>query len=285
MKVLVCGAGGFIGRHIVRRLQAAGHAVQEGNSRNMDFGRDVEAAAWLPRLDGIDAVINAVGVLRDSRARPMRAIHHLAPAALYQACAERGVRRVLHVSALGIDGNPTLYARSKLGAEQALEELQQQGRLAATILRPSIVFGRGGASSQLFMNLAQLPVLLLPGAALRAKVQPVAVTDLAEACTALVGRHGPTRIDCVGPRPLPLADFIASLRAQLGRRPARVLPLPEWLSRASARAGDFIPLQPWCSETLALLQQDNVGDGAAFQQLLAAPPIAPENLVSTTWKR
>src|SRR5690349_15216931 len=126
MNVLVCGAGGFIGRHVVQTLQAIGHTVREGRSSEMDFGSDIEVSKWLPRLQNLDAVINAVGVLRDSRARPMNAVHHLAPEALFRACARQGPRRVIHISALGIDGNPTLYARSKLQAEAVLRELQNE---------------------------------------------------------------------------------------------------------------------------------------------------------------
>lgn len=283
MKVLVCGAAGFIGGNIVRQMRVAGHDVREGRAPEMDYARDLDVAAWLPRIEGVDAVVNAVGVLRDSRARPMEAVHHLAPAALFEACAQQGVRRVIHVSALGIDGNPTPYARSKLRAEALLRGLHEQGRLTPTILRPSIVFGRGGASSQLFMHLARLPLLLLPGAALRARVQPVAVGDLAESCVALLPADAPPSLDCVGPRPMALAAFIASLREQLGHRPATVLALPDWLSRASARCGDHLPFQPWCSETLALLQQDNIGQREGFASLLKLPVIDPGDLVAKSW--
>jgi uncharacterized protein YbjT (DUF2867 family) len=283
MNVLVCGSGGFIGRHVARQLRANGHTVREGRAAEMDFGRDLEVSTWLPRLEGLDAVINAVGVLRDSRVRPMNAVHNLAPEALFRACAQRGLRRVIHISALGIEGNPTLYARSKLQAEAVLGELQEEGCLVASILRPSVVFGREGASSQLFMRLARLPVLLLPGAALRAKIQPVAVKDLAEACVALLRTDSPKRLDCVGARRLTLAEFVASLRSQLGFTPAKVLPLPAWLSRASARCGDFLSFQPWCTETLALLQQDNVGDAGPFGSLLQRPAVLPQNLVATSW--
>lgn len=283
MKVLVCGAGGFIGRNVVRQLRASGHSVHEGRGPEVDYARDLDVATWLPRLEGIDAVVNAVGVLRDSRARPMNAVHHLAPEALFRACAQQGLRRVIHISALGMEANPTLYARSKLRAEMVLRELHEQGRLSPTIVRPSIVFGRGGASSQLFMRLARLPVLLLPGAALQALVQPVAVGDLAEACAALVDAQAPLHLDAVGPRRLTLSGFIASLRGQLGARPATVLPLSGWMSRASARCGDHLPFQPWCSETLTLLQKDNVGQGEVFARLLGRPAVPPQDLVATSW--
>jgi uncharacterized protein YbjT (DUF2867 family) len=125
--------------------------------------------------------------------------------------------------------------------------------------------------------------LPLPAVALRAIVQPVAAIDLATVAAAIVDRDAPSVIDCVGPRPLTLGDFIASLREQLGAARARVIPLPAWLSRLTARCGDFLPFQPWCSESLALLEQDNVGDASAFMQWLGRAPIAPQDLVRSTW--
>lgn len=285
LTVLICGGRGFIGRHVAQALREQGHRVIEGGSRDMDFTRDLSPAAWLPRLQGVDAVINAVGVLRDSARRPMDAVHHRAPAALFQACAQAGVRRVIQVSALGVEGNATRYASTKRAADDALLQLIRQGRLDGTVLRPSIVFGRGGASSQLFMNLARLPLLVLPAAALRAQVQPVAVRDLAQACARLATQTGPELLQAVGPRPLVLADLIASLRQQTGHRPAPLLGLPGWLSTLSARVGDLLPFQPWCSETLALLQQDNTADPAPFQALLGRPGVDAGRLVEAAWAR
>lgn len=283
MNVLLCGASGFIGQAIAHALRDAGHRVVEGRSATMNFAADVEPAAWHPRLDGIDAVINAVGVLRDTPERPMQALHHRAPAALFQACAERGVRRVIQISALGIEGNGTRYASSKRAADAALLALHRAGRLDATIVRPSIVFGRGGVSSRLFMTLARLPLLVLPAEAARARVQPVAARDLGEACAALVALKGPELLEAVGPRALTLADFIAELRRQQGRFPAWRLSMPASLSRWSARVGDRLPCQTWGSETLSLLQADNTGDASRLQSLLAVPATPVERFVEAAW--
>ena len=284
-KMLVLGAGGFVGRAIAARLSDSGHEVVEGRSAEFDFTTLLKPADWLPHLAGVDAVVNAVGVLRDSTRRPMEAVHEHAPIALFEACAKAGVRRVVQISALGIAGSDTLYARSKRAADEHLLALREQGRLDATVLRPSIVFGRGGASSQLFMNLARLPLLLLPGAALRALVQPIAVQDLAETVARLVDTPGPALLSVVGPRALTLADFIAVLRAQRGHRPARVIALPDAPSRWSARLGDHIPMQPWCSETLNLLQSDNADDAAPISALMGRAGIAPEDLLRLAWAR
>lgn len=293
MKVLVCGARGFIGRHVVHALRSAGHVVVCGvspshrptdNERQIDFAQACEPDRWANALSGVDAVVNAVGVLRDSRARPMQALHADAPTALFEACARQGVRKVIHVSALGIDGNPTLYARTKLAAEAALAFQVQAGRLYGVVLRPSIVFGRGGDSSQLFTALAHLPWLCLPGPVIAAQVQPIAVHELAEGIARLLDERPPLAhglLNVVGPCPLTLAEFIAALRRQMGRSPARMTTLPASITRLSARAGDWVPWAPWCSETLALLAQDNVADASAFAALLGRTATDPDHLLAS----
>lgn len=285
MNILLCGASGFIGRHIHQTLLAQGHTVAAPTRRAadpVDFARDTQLATWLPRLRGIDAVVNAVGVLRDSRRQPMAALHDAAPRALFDACAQAGVRRVVHLSALGIEGNPTLYARSKQAADAHLLALTRAGRIDGVALRPSLVFGRGGASSQLFTTLARLPALLLPRPALHSRAQPLAVGELAEAVARLATASAPTgMIELGGAQALTLADFIASLRQQMGHGRAWAAPLPDALTTVSARLGDWVPVAPWCSETLALLSQDNVTDSTALADLLGRAPTPPHELLNT----
>lgn len=277
MKILVCGARGFVGRHVCTALERAGHEVLRGSRKAgdvlMDFSRDTSPQIWAPRLAGVDAVVNAVGVLRDSPRAPMQAIHADTPLALFEACAQAGVRHVIHLSALGIEANPTRYAISKRGAETVLLEHNRQGRLQGVVLRPSIVFGQGGDSTRLFLGLSRLPLLVLPTQALKARVQPLRVQELADAIAALTAPRNAVKglLNCVGPQALTLADFIASLRTQRGLAAARILAMPYGLSRFSARLGDLLPITPWGSETLSLLSQDNIADPSAFQALLGRP--------------
>jgi len=277
MNVLVCGARGFVGRAVCDALRRRGHRVtattssrSSGDGVAVDFAQDTDPATWRPRLIGIDAVVNAVGVLRDSPRRPIAAVHQHVPRALFEACAEAGVRRVVQVSALGIEGSGTAYARTKLAAEETLLALTDADRLDGVIVRPSIVFGTGGASSQLLLALSRLPAMLLPAAVRLTQVQPVAVGELGEALASLV--DAPARAErvlaAVGPEPVALGAFVASLRAQAGRPPACVGTLPAALARWSARAGDRVPISPWCSETLALLGADNTAAPAAFERVL-----------------
>lgn len=296
MHILLTGSTGFVGHTLQAALTAAGHTVHGGISPRqkaanalqvpMDFAHDTTAAQWLPRLEGIEAVVNAVGVLRDTRARPIGAVHRDTPSALFEACATAGVQRVVQISALGIDGSATQYATTKRSAEQCLQALAAQHKLQPAILRPSVVFGRGGDSSALFMNLARLPVVVLPGPVLDARVQPVSVHDVAAAVVALLGSAQCTTgvLECVGPQALRMGDFIASLRQQLGHSPAKVLRMPSWLTALSARLGDGVPASPWCSETLAMLGTDNVGDPTNFARLLGRTAVDYRQLVATAWR-
>jgi uncharacterized protein YbjT (DUF2867 family) len=110
MKILICGASGFIGRHLAESLRQAGHTVICGvrnpavpDDITVDFAKDSQKEIWLPRLTGIDAVINSVGVLRDSKTQPMRLLHEQTPLALFAACQEAGIKRIVQITALGID--------------------------------------------------------------------------------------------------------------------------------------------------------------------------------------
>ena len=225
-------------------------------------------------------MINAVGVLRDSAGRPLQAMHADAPIALFDACAAAGVRRVVQISALGIAHSATRYASTKRAADEHLLALTEQGRLNGCVLRPSVVFGAGGASSQLFLALARLPACCCRARCCKRACSP---------WPCATGRRGGARggfgcavglVEIGGPEALPLAQLIASLRAQMGQaglcRPAARLVEPGQRAR-----GDGLPWSPWCSETLALLESDNVTDPAALERWLGRPGVAPGQLLAT----
>jgi nucleoside-diphosphate-sugar epimerase len=289
LNVLVCGANGFIGSRIAAAVLKAGHSVTCGSASRlrtdlphlaMDYSRDTEVATWLPRLSGFDTVINAIGVLRDSARRPMQAVHTAAPAALFAACAQAGVRRIVQISALGIGSNdsdnPTQYARTKRAAEAALKALPANGP-SWIALRPSVVLGQGGDATKLFRTLAALPVLAMPGPALDARLQPLYVEDLACAVAVLADPESTSRgvVEVGGAREMTLTELIATLRtARRGATPggARVLRLPAWIGVLSSRAGDFVPGLPWCTDTRVMLEIDNVASNAPLRAWLGTEP-------------
>lgn len=281
---LLCGGTGFIGKYLHAALLAAGWQVRLARRRGqdaVDYRHATAAHAWRRQVAGVSLVINAVGVLRDTPATPMAMLHDAAPRALFDACAEAGVAQVIQLSALGIDGSDTAYARSKRAADQHLLALMRSGVLAGAVLRPSLVFGLEGASTRLFLHLARLPWLPLPDAVATAQVQPLAVWELATATARLAGHtaaHG--ILELGGPRALSLAGYIALLRQQLGKPPARCVRMPDALTRLSARIGDAFSASPWCSQSLDLLKASNTTDAATLASLLGRPATCPSQFLA-----
>lgn len=287
--VLLCGASGLIGQALATRLASEGFlvlALGRHTQPAINFASMTHTRDWLPHLQSVDYVVNAVGSLRSQpaaaghAAAPLQAIHTLAPQALFDACAQAGVRRVLQVSALGVDGNQTDYARTKRAADAHLLALTSQGALDGVVVRPSIVIGAAGASTQLFLKLAKLPVLVLPAAMRQQLIQPVAVGDLATALVALLLSSTQGIVPLGGPVQLTMADMIASLRQQAGHPPPRITTLPAWASSASARLGDLVASSPWCSASLTLASHDNTCDPAPLRHWLGHAPLAPTHMLA-----
>ncbi|MEX8194724.1 NAD-dependent epimerase/dehydratase family protein [Comamonas guangdongensis] len=285
MRVLICGGTGFLGRHIVNALVQQGHdpVVRSRHSDPaLDFADLTQADDWLAHLQSVEAVVNAVGALRDTPRQSLQTLHTDAPIALFDACAQAGVQRVVQVSALGVADSATRYASTKRAADEHLLALNQAGRLNGVVVRPSIIFGAGGASTELFMSLAKLPALLLPQAMQSSHVQPVAVRDLAQVLAQLATSEAPSGvINIGGPEALTLGSLIASLRGQMGRSSALALTMPRWAAELSARVGDRISALPWCTETLTLLQSHNVTDPQTLAKLLGREGVPPGRLYAT----
>src|SRR5436190_411546 len=152
MRVLVTGGTGLIGGAIVARLIEAGHevigvardtarAAQSVSSARwvaLDIAKATSAEHWFPLLDGVAAVVNCAGVLQDNASDSTRGVHVDGIAALFAACERSGVRRVVHISAIGVDrATPTAFSQTKLEGDRVL----MQRDLDWVILRPSVVFG------------------------------------------------------------------------------------------------------------------------------------------------
>jgi len=279
MNILICGASGFVGRHLAEALRQAGHTVQRGvrharsdSDMAIDYKNDTAIATWLPRLAGIDAVVNAVGVLRDSTALPMSQLHDAAPRALFAAAAQCGVKRIVQISALGVDtGINTTYMQSKQAADDFLQTLNVDW----AILRPALIYGEDGASTRMFMLLANMPLLMLPDGG-RQLMQPVHIDDLAQAVVKLLAPDTTTpplrsMIECVGGETVTMAGLISSYRTQRGGNAPRVLAVPNIMLKTMAWFGDRIPALPLGSDTLTMLAAGSCGDGKKFDQLLGRP--------------
>jgi uncharacterized protein YbjT (DUF2867 family) len=292
MQILLTGASGFIGQHVQAALLAEGHRVvcaqrfPPANSHPhlrylpADFTKDNDKSVWLARLNGIDAVINAVGIFREAGRQTFAALHINTPCALFAACAEsEHVQVVLQVSALGADaGADTPYHLSKKAADDFLASLP----LRSFIVQPSLVYGRHGASARLFRSLASMPLCLRFGDAPQL-VQPIHIDDVAAAMVALLKQAAPwasgttlaRRLPLVGPAAMSFTDYLATLRRALGMGKLRVLHLPGWFARMAAGMG----LGLLDRDALRMLDRGNSADPLPTVRLIGHPARSPSSFI------
>jgi uncharacterized protein YbjT (DUF2867 family) len=284
--VLLTGASGFIGEHLGPALRAAGHRVisavhsteASGDTIAVDFTRDFDPDVWKPRLQGVDAIVNAVGILRESTGTSFDALHVRTPRALFAAAAEVGVRRVVQLSALGADDeSQSAYHVSKRRADDFLSSLP----LSSVIVQPSLVYGTGGASAEIFNTLATLPLIPLPKGGLQ-RIQPVHVDDIVAAIVALLGvdawRVG--RLAAVGPAPLTLREYLATLRGCMGLPTAHFVSVGPRATDAAARVADRIPGLIFDRASLGMLQRGNTASVASMRSVLGREPRAPWEFIA-----
>lgn len=280
MRILVIGGTGFIGQHVVAKLAGRGDTIFVP-TRRLRHARDLmvhPTVTILPGdvndesvinslVQGMDAVINLVGVLHSPPGQPygpaFEAAHVKLPASIARACAAHGVKRLIHVSALGADAQAvSQYARSKAAGEAAIAQIAAQAPdLCTTIFRPSVVFGPGDKFMNMFAGLAKW-FFVLPLAGSKARMQPVYVDDVARAIVNVL----PSKATCgqtydlAGPEVYTLGELVA-LAAKYSGHPRPVIDLPMGIGRMQAWFFEHLPGEPLMSrDNLDSLQTDNVSD-------------------------
>jgi UDP-glucose 4-epimerase len=256
-RVLLTGASGFAGAALARSLSDAGWTVRAPLRRPVELPSgseavpigELDAVDWAPLLAGVDAVVHGAGLAHAGPGldeTPYRRINRDATLRLGEAAAGR-VRRFVFLSSIRAQSGPTspavlteddpprptdAYGRSKLAAEEGLARLD----LAATSLRPVVIYGPGvKANMALLLRLARLP-LPLPLAGLTAPRSLLSLDNLSSAV-----RHAleapealPGAFIVADPGPLGLGEIVAAMRAGLGRRPM-LLPAPAAIIAAALR--------------------------------------------------
>ncbi len=271
----VFGGAGFIGRYVVKRLAAAGHVVRVA-------GRDPELAQSLRPMgrvgqivplfaplghddavrravDGAELVVNLVGLLAEAKPGQFAAVHAEGAGRVARHAAAAGAARLVQVSAIGADAaSPSEYGRTKAAGEAAVRAAFP----AATILRPSLVFGAEDRFFNRFAGMARvLPVM--PVISGDSRFQPVYVGDVADAVMA-----GLTRDDALGrtyelggPEVLTFRAILAWILKETQRR-RPLLEIPPAVARFQASLAQRLPGKPFTLDQLTMLSRDNVaGEG------------------------
>lgn len=286
MKVFVTGATGFVGQEIMGRLHEAEYAVRVlARDRHSPKAREVATTykaevhrgnlldpASLDRgLDGIEAIIHLVGIISEVGENTFEDVHHRGTQNMVAAAQKAGVRRFVHMSALGTRANAaSRYHQTKWAAEEAVRE----SGLDYTIFRPSLIYGPSDGFVNLFARMARFsPVLTMLGSE-SARFQPVSVGAVATAFVKSVAE--PAAIgqtyDLCGPETLTMPEILDQILAVIGRNRLKVQ-VPFWLSRCQAAFLEFLfpallrRAPPLNRDQLIMLQEDNVGNGAPANEL------------------
>jgi len=289
----VFGGAGFIGRHVVQRLAKAGFIVRIA-------GRDTQKAGKLRTLGtvgqvvpvsasvtdeasvaravaGAEVVVNLVGILFERKAGDFERIQAEGAGRVARLAAAAGAARMVQVSAIGADASSaSAYARTKAAGEAAVLAAFP----AATILRPSVVFG---PEDQFFNRFAGLAAMLpvMPVVAGGTRFQPVYVGDVADAVMAALTREdvaGRT-FELGGPRAMTMREVLEFVLEHTRRR-RMLVRLPPKLVEIQARLGEMLPTPPLTRDQLILLGRDNVvAEGAAGLAALGIEAKAVEAIV------
>lgn len=294
----VFGGSGFLGRYIVKRLAAQGHVVRVAV-------RDTEGAAFLKMMgapgqivplaasvtddagvaravEGAEIVVNAVGILAESRRGDFERIQADGPARIAAQAAKAGVAQLVHLSAIGADArSASHYASSKAAGEHAVTAAFPQ----ATILRPSLVFG---PEDQFFNRFGAMAAMspIMPVISGGTKFQPVYVGDVADAVMAALA--DPTTAGRIfelgGPTIWTFRELLAWILAQTHRR-RLLLDIPAPLARLQARVLERLPGKLLTQDQLILLARDNVTGSLPGLAELGITPTPIEQVVPAMLRR
>jgi NADH dehydrogenase len=289
----VFGGSGFIGRYVVKRLAQEGYIVRvavrdpEGAlflKPNGAVGQIVPLAAPVANeaachraIAGADLVVNLVGILAESSRAKFQAVHVEGAERVARIAAATGVSRLVQLSAIGADpASDSRYGATKGAGEKAVLAAFP----TATILRPSVVFGAEDAFFNRFGELAKL-LPFMPVISGQSKMQPVYVSDVADAVMAALTRHDTQGkvYELGGPRVWTFREILAFILKET-RRGRRLVNVPMGIARMKAAFLERLPGKLLTRDQLVMLSRDNiVAPGALGLEALGITPTPVELIV------
>jgi uncharacterized protein YbjT (DUF2867 family) len=285
-RIFLTGATGFVGHAVILALRAHGYAVRclvrrgsELDLRGLEAIERVEGDVLSPAalerdMEGCDTVVHLVGIIREEPATlsTFERIHTQGTINVLEAATATGVRRYVHMSALGVrPGARARYHRSKWAAEEAV----RASPIPWTIFRPSIIYGRGDQFVNMLAGLIRrYPVVPVIGSG-QQRLQPVPVEHVAEAFARAVELPASVKhtYDIGGPDAVTMVQLLDLIGAALGRSRVRKAHAPIGLVRPMARLLHRLPGFPLTPDQLLMLEEDNVCDPQPFYATFGLSPL------------
>ena len=296
MKVFLTGATGFVGQEILPRLQQEQHSVrilarkpgsrrvrrlQEKHEAEVHFGDVTEPASLEGALIGMDAILHLVGIISQAGQSTFENVHVRGTQHLVAAAQKAGVRRFIHMSALGTRPNAaSRYHQTKWAAEEIL----RHSGLDYTIFRPSLIFGPKDHFVNLFAAISRFsPIVPIMGSGC-SRFQPVAIEAVASAFAGSVTepRSVNRALDLCGSETLTFNQIVDTILTTLDRRRLK-LHLPLGIARMQATLLEWIypnlmnRAPPLNRDQLIMLEEGNTGAGWEANELFRLPEIRFRN--------
>lgn len=289
MKVFLTGSTGFVGKNMIRRLLTEGHAVRaldralpgqgtrllqgfrhEGDFQYV-FGDVVSGRGLYEAMNGCEAAIHLVGIIAEKGSNTFEAVHHIGTRNVVEAAKRAGIRRFVHMSALGVRADGVAeYQRSKWRGE---EEVRRSG-IPFCILRPSLIFGPGdGFVTQMMAMMKQAPLFRpVPGDG-SPKFRPIFVDDVTFCFARALTEEAVTNqtIDLGGADELTLNEVLQEIARCAGiTKKAVHIPMP--LMFAGAALARLLPNPPVTPDQLRMLQEGSTCDIMPMKRIFNFEP-------------
>lgn len=284
-QICILGGTGFVGRHICNHLAQSDvtlRVLTRNSARNRDImvvpnlqlvGTDIhDPQALATQFAGCDTVINLTGILNESRRGDFQRVHVDLPRKILEACQATGVRRLLHMSALGATPDaPSEYLRSKAEGERLVMAANSE-QFGVTSFRPSVIFGPGDGLFSRFAGLLRSSPKVFPLPTPNARFRPVYVNDVADAVIRTLTERATfgQSYELCGPRTYTLRQLV-EYTARTSGIERRIVSLSDSSSRLQARMLGLLPGRPYSYDNYLSCSIDSVCQYDGLKALGIAP--------------